>query len=146
MKSSRVLITSGEPAGIGPDLLVQIAQESWRAELVSIGDSDLLLSRAEQLKLPLQLLPFDKDAKPAPCPAGSLKLIPLSLNTPCVPGYLATENASYVLKSLELAGRAAQEKWVDALVTAPVHKGILNEAGFSFQGHTEFFAQLAGVA
>lgn len=143
MNLPRVLITSGEPAGVGPDLIVQIAQEAWPAELSVIGDAKLLQARAKLLGLPLQLLPFDEKKPPEALPAGYLKLFPLHLSQPCEAGKLNKDNASYVKKILENAAQAALEKTVDALVTAPVHKGILNEAGFSFPGHTEFFAEQA---
>jgi 4-hydroxythreonine-4-phosphate dehydrogenase len=142
---SRILITSGEPAGIGPDLIAAIAQEKWEAELSVIGDEKLLLERALRLKLPLKLLPFDETVAPEPLAAGSLKLIPVALNQACEAGQLNKENASYVKRCLEKAAQLALANTVDALVTAPVHKGILNEAGLAFQGHTEFFAAYAGL-
>jgi len=145
MKIARVLITSGEPAGVGPDLVAQVAQEVWPVELCVIGDRDLLLSRARHLQLPLKLLPFDEKAPPEILAAGYLRLIPLALNQPCEAGKLNRENAAYVQKMLERAAHAALNRTVAAVVTAPVHKEILNEAGIFFPGHTEFFAALAGI-
>lgn len=145
MKVPRVLITSGEPAGLGPDLVAQIAQLPWQAELSVIGDADLLLSRAAQLKLPLKLVPFDEKAPRQILAPGSLKLVPIALQQPCSAGKLNKENALYVQQSLAKASQLAMTKAVDALVTAPVHKEILNEAGIPFQGHTEFFAAAAGI-
>ncbi|HSW71404.1 MAG TPA: 4-hydroxythreonine-4-phosphate dehydrogenase PdxA [Gammaproteobacteria bacterium] len=145
MNLPRVLITSGEPAGVGPDLVAQIAQRAWPVELVVIGDKDLLLSRAKQLNLPLTLLPFDKNTAPKPLPPGHLKLIAVELQAVCEAGKLNQKNARYVEKILAIAADAALNKTVDALVTAPVHKGILNEAGLSFLGHTEFFAAAANI-
>ncbi len=145
MTISRILLSSGEPAGVGPDLVIQVAQETWPVELSVIGDPDLLLSRARKLKLPLTLLPFHSKTMPEILPPGHLKLIPLSLREPCEAGKLNRGNASYVVDMLEQAAQAALNHSVAALVTAPVHKGILNEACIPFQGHTEFFAAKAGV-
>lgn len=145
MKVPRVLITSGEPAGVGPDLVAQVAQEAWPVELCVIGDPGLLEARAKQLKLPLTLLPFDAKTKPETLPAGHLKCIPLALRQPCEVGKLNPGNAPYVQSMLEQAAQMALDQQVDALVTAPVHKALLNEAGLAFQGHTEFFAAQAGV-
>lgn len=145
MKVPRILITSGEPAGVGPDLVAQVAQQAWQAELSVIGDPELLVARARNLKLPLTLLPFDAKAKPELLPPGHLKLLPVTLNQPCEAGKLNKQNAIHVQTLLKQAAQIALSKTVDALVTAPVHKAILNEAGLPFQGHTEFFAAAAGV-
>ncbi len=144
-KTLRILLTSGEPAGIGPELVVQIAQKRFPVELIVIADPELLASRAKALRLPLQLLPFEKEASSIPTSAQQLKIIPLSLKSPSKAGVLAKENAPYVIQMLQRAAQEALEGSVDAIVTAPVQKSILNEAGFSFQGHTEFFADCAGV-
>ncbi len=145
MKIPRILITSGEPAGVGPDLVAQIAQESWAAELSIIGDADLLKTRAARLGLPLKLLPLDDSKPPEKLAPGSLKFLPVDLCQPCEAGKLNRANGPYVISLLEKAAQAALLKRVDALVTAPVHKGLLNDAGFSFQGHTEFFAAQARI-
>jgi len=145
VKVPRVLITSGEPAGIGPELVAQIAQQVWPVELSVIGDQELLLSRAKKINLPLHLIPFNEQEEACPLPAGSLKFIPCQLAQTCEPGKLNPRNAAYVLETLEKAGRLALNKTVDALITAPVQKSILNEAGISFQGHTEFFAAQASL-
>jgi len=145
VKVPRILMTSGEPAGVGPDLVAQVAQQSWQAELSVIGDPELLVARATHLKLPLTLLPFDAKAKPEPLPPGYLKLLPIALRQPCEAGKLNPQNAVYVQNQLEQAAQAALTKTVDALVTAPVQKALLNEAGLPFQGHTEFFAATAGI-
>jgi len=135
----RIIISPGEPAGIGPDLAVKIAQQRWAAELTVVGDPDLLITRAKQLKLPLQLLPFD-EKKPSAHQLGTLKIIPVLLNAPCQFGLLDTANAAYVIACLHKATQLCQEKKMDALVTGPVHKAMLNDAGFPFTGHTEFLA------
>jgi 4-hydroxythreonine-4-phosphate dehydrogenase len=146
MTIPRILITSGEPAGIGPDIIIQLAQQSWPAELVVLSDPALLMARARDLKLPLALKPFDEHALPQKSAPSQLKILPLALTAPVVAGRLNKANATYVMQLLASASQLALKKKVAALVTAPVHKGILNEAGFSFRGHTEFFAEQAGVA
>lgn len=135
----RIIISPGEPAGIGPDLVVQLAQQIWAAELVVVGDPNLFSERAKLLKLPLQLIPFQLTHATLHQP-GNLKIIPVSLKAPCQAGLLNKENASYVIDCLQLATQYCLEKIADALVTGPIHKAILNEAGIAFTGHTEFLA------
>jgi 4-hydroxythreonine-4-phosphate dehydrogenase len=139
MKVPRLLITAGEPAGIGPDIIIQAAQEQWPAELVVIGDPELLLERSKQLNLPLNLVPFNDELSPEIHSPAQLKIIPVSLQTSCIPGQLDITNAAYVMETLKIAAQQAFIKGYP-IVTAPVHKAVLNEAGFAFSGHTEFFA------
>ncbi len=141
----RILITPGEPAGVGPDITIQIAQQHFDAELVVVADPDLLKARAEQLKLPLTLLSFDENKKPEINPPGTLKIIPVALGVPCKAGQLNRDNANYVIQCLTLAADYCQQQIADAIVTGPVHKGIINDANISFRGHTEFFAERCGV-
>jgi len=93
MKQHRVVITPGEPAGIGPDLVVQLAQRSWPVELVICADASVLEARAKQLNLPLTLLPYQAENAPLPQQAGTLTLLPIPLRAPVIPGQLNTENA-----------------------------------------------------
>ncbi|HVE45111.1 MAG TPA: 4-hydroxythreonine-4-phosphate dehydrogenase PdxA [Gammaproteobacteria bacterium] len=141
----RILITPGEPAGIGVDVTVQIAQQTWGAECVVLADPDLLLSRAKQLRLPLTLIPCDLKATPAPTPAGTLKIIAHHLPSPAQAGKLHLAHAAYVLDTLRTAAALCLTKQASALVTGPVHKQAMNEAGIPFRGHTEFFAEQARV-
>ncbi|SDS44747.1 4-hydroxythreonine-4-phosphate dehydrogenase [Halopseudomonas sabulinigri] len=134
-------ITAGEPAGIGPDLCIQIAQHPSAAQRVVIADPELLHCRARQLGLPLELLPYDPDAIAAPQAAGQLSILPVPLAAVCQAGQLDARNAAYVLKTLRLAGEGCLSGRFAAVVTAPVHKGIINDAGVPFSGHTEFFAE-----
>lgn len=137
----KIFITPGEPAGIGPDITIQTLQREWPAELIVIADPDLLLARAQQLGLPLSLSSFEPH-QPAtlhqPCHA---KIIPIKLKAACTPGKLNPDNASYVIKTLETATDYCSQKIGDALVTGPVQKSILNDAGIPFIGHTEFLAE-----
>ncbi|NVK39866.1 MAG: 4-hydroxythreonine-4-phosphate dehydrogenase PdxA [Oceanospirillaceae bacterium] len=140
----RLALTPGEPAGIGPDLCVQIAQQTQQHELVAICDPDLLRRRAEQLHLPLSIELFDPDEAPCPSPTRTLKVLPVELAATCIPGQLDPRNARYVLRTLEIASHGCQQGLFDALVTAPVHKGVINDAGIPFSGHTELLEQLTG--
>ena len=140
----RLALTPGEPAGIGPDLCIQLAQSASGHELVTVADPDLLTERARLLGLPLSLRPFDPDQPPTPNQPGELTLHAVPLQGPSMPGTLNVANAAYVLKTLEHAVDLCLEDHCSALVTAPVHKGIINDAGIPFSGHTEFLAQRTG--
>ena len=141
MKHHRVVITPGEPAGIGPDLVVQLAQRSWPVELVICADASVLEARAKQLHLPLTLLPYQAENAPLPQQAGTLTLLPVPLRTPVVPGQLSTENGHYVVETLARACDGCLSGEFAALITGPVHKGVINDAGVAFTGHTEFFEE-----
>ncbi|MAD00588.1 4-hydroxythreonine-4-phosphate dehydrogenase PdxA [Pseudomonas abyssi] len=141
MSPARLAITAGEPAGIGPDLCLMLAQQPASCERVVIADPQLLEQRGAQLGLRVELQPFDPDALPAAQAAGQLSVLPVSLAAECRPGELNRANAAYVLDTLRLAGAGALNGTFDAIVTAPVHKGIINDAGVPFSGHTEFFAE-----
>ncbi len=139
MKHHRVVITPGEPAGIGPDLVVQLAQRSWPVELVICADASVLEARAKTLNLPLTLLPYQAENAPLPQQAGTLTLLPVPLRAPVVPGQLSTENGHYVVETLARACDGCLSGEFAALITGPVHKGVINDAGVAFTGHTEFF-------
>jgi len=141
MKPQRVVITPGEPAGIGPDLVVQLAQQSWPVELVVCADETLLKDRAEWLGLPLTLLPYDASQTPVPQTAGTLTILPVPLRAPVTPGLLSTENGHYVVETLARACDGCLSGEFAALITGPVHKGVINDAGVPFTGHTEFFEE-----
>ena len=141
----RLAITSGEPAGIGPDLCVQLAQQAHAAQLIVLGDANLLQQRANQLGLPLTLLPFDDQQAAQSTPAGTLWVEQIDLSEPVVPGQLNQSNASYVLQTLQQATDGCLTQRWHGIVTAPVHKGVINDAGNPFTGHTEFFRDMAGV-
>lgn len=139
--AQRVVITPGEPAGIGPDLVVQLAQRAWPVELVVCADGALLTERAAILGQPLSLLPYSPDAPAAPQPAGTLTLLPVSLRAPASPGQLTVENGTYVVEMLARACDGCLQNEFAALITGPVHKGVINDAGIPFTGHTEFFEE-----
>ena len=140
----RLLITPGEPAGIGPDITLAIAQQNFNAEIFVIADPDLLAERAKLLGLDIQLNIFDKlPADTNEHRAGQLNILPAKLATPSIPGKLDSRNSSYVLECLSIAAQYCLNDEASAMVTGPVHKGIINEAGISFTGHTEFLADLS---
>lgn len=131
-------LTPGEPAGVGPDLLIQTVQKAHKHVMIAFADPDLLLSRASQLGLPLTLIePSDRAAV-----ASELAVVPIRLSEPVVPGQLAIGNAQYVLDCIDAAVKAVQTGECHGLVTGPVQKSILNDAGIIFTGHTEYLAAL----
>ncbi|NRQ43407.1 4-hydroxythreonine-4-phosphate dehydrogenase PdxA [Rheinheimera sp. YQF-2] len=136
----RLGITPGEPAGIGPDLVIALAQQEWPVELVVCANAALLTERAAQLNLPLKLLPYDPSRPAAPQRTGSLTLVNFELAEPVINGQLNAANGHYVVDTLRFAGEKSINGEFAAIVTGPVHKGIINQAGIPFSGHTEFFA------
>ena len=145
MTQHRVVITPGEPAGIGPDLVIQLAQRDWPLELVVCADGGLLIERARLLGLPLTLLPYSPDQPATPQRAGTLTLLPVALHADVQPGVLNVDNGRYVVETLARACDGCLNGEFAALVTGPVHKGIINDAGVAFTGHTEFFEERAGA-
>ena len=136
---TRIAFTPGEPAGIGPDLAVMAAQNCGN-ELVTLADPDLLEQRARSLRLDLHLVDPDQDAgKP-----GYLRIKAVRAGKTAVPGQLDTENAAYVLRTLDDAASGCLDGEYDAMVTGPVQKSVINDAGISFSGHTEYLAQKCG--
>ena len=138
----RIAITSGEPAGIGPDLCVALADSGLDAELVLIGDPELLEKRARELGQCFQAKEYRQDDTPV---AGQLSIAGIALQRPVQTGSLDTANAGYVLRTLDRAITGCQSGEFQAMVTAPVHKGIINDAGIAFTGHTEYLAAMTGA-
>jgi 4-hydroxythreonine-4-phosphate dehydrogenase len=132
-------ITPGEPAGIGPDLCVQLAQNPLHATIVFITDPDLLHDRAVRLGLPLALPMWDGTRQ-----VGAY-LLPVKADAPTVAGRLDPRNARFVLATLDRAVRGCLAHEFDALVTGPVQKSVINDAGIPFTGHTEFLAERSAV-
>ena len=145
MTQRRVVITPGEPAGIGPDLTIQLAQRDWPLELVVCADASLLTERAKRLGLPLTLLPYDPEQPAQAQRAGTLTLLPVALHAPVTPGTLTVANGAYVVETLARAWAGCLRGEFAALVTGPVHKGVINDAGIPFTGHTEFFEARSGA-
>ncbi len=138
---SRVTLTPGEPAGIGPGLVVALAQRDWPVELVVCAAPELLLERAALLGLPLTLQPYQPATPARPQAAGTLTILPIALHAPVVPGQLDVRNSAYVVNMLARACDGCLNGEFAAVITGPVHKGIINDAGIPFSGHTEFFEE-----
>ncbi|AJP49346.1 4-hydroxythreonine-4-phosphate dehydrogenase [Rugosibacter aromaticivorans] len=128
--SNPIVVTSGEPAGIGPELCLQLASRAWPVPLVVLGDRDLLVSRARILGLDM----------------GALDILHLPLAAPAIAGQPNAANANYVLQMLDRALAGCVSGEFSAMVTAPVHKSIINDAGISFTGHTEYLARHTGTS
>ncbi|MFV3315648.1 4-hydroxythreonine-4-phosphate dehydrogenase PdxA [Pseudomonas sp. NY15374] len=147
MKPLRFAVTPGEPAGIGPDLCLLLAAEPQPHPLIAITSRDLLAERAAQLGLAVTLLSVSPDAWPdQPAPAGSLYVWDTPLATPVAAGQLDSRNAAFVLQTLTRAGQGCLKGDFAGMITAPVHKGVINESGIAFSGHTEFLADLTQTA
>ncbi len=132
-------ITPGEPAGIGPDLIVALAQPARAADWVIVADPDMLRERAALLGLPLQIRSTPTRR------AGELQVEPVPLARQAVPGSLDAANAEAVLESLGVAAAGCLAGRFAGLVTGPVQKSVINDAGIAFSGHTEFLRDLSGV-
>lgn len=128
-----IAITPGEPAGIGPDLVLQLATEQDCQQWVVIADPELMQQRARQLGLGITLIDWQQPAQP-----GQLRIRPVPLSSPAQPGKLDRSNAQYVLRTLDVAIDGCLQGTFGAMVTCPVQKSIINDAGIPFSGHTEY--------
>lgn len=137
-----VAVTAGEPAGIGPELCAHVREVSLSARVVIVADRDLIAGRAAQIGRAVTVVPFRRERTPA---TDELEVFHVPLAVPATAGRLDPANSGYVLRTLEIAcdGCAAGE--FDALATGPVHKGVINDAGVAFTGHTEFLAERTGT-
>lgn len=138
----RIALTSGEPAGIGPDVCLSMARQPLDCELICLGDRDMLTQRARTLGLAVDLRPYDRASHCRHVP-GTLVVEHHALQAPAAAGRLDPRNSPYVLQLLERACDGALSGEFAAIVTAPVHKGVINDARIAFTGHTEFFAERA---
>ncbi len=147
MPMNRLVLTPGEPAGIGPDLAVRLAQQHHDCEIIAVCDPDLLADRARLLGLPLTVdTGTDTTSAPVATRPGRIRVLPIPLTTPCRPGLVEAANAGYVLATLEQAVDLCRNQQADAMVTGPVHKAVINQAGHAFSGHTDFIAERTGAA
>lgn len=144
--TKRVAITPGEPAGIGPDLVITIAQQSWPVELVVVASKALIINRAKQLNLPITLIDYDPNEQARPQAKNTLTILDIPLAQPTIPGILDVNNGAYVVETLKVASDKNISGEFDAVVTGPVNKGLINKAGVPFSGHTEFFAHQANCS
>ncbi|WP_439859944.1 4-hydroxythreonine-4-phosphate dehydrogenase PdxA [Pseudomonas sp. MBLB4136] len=135
-------LTPGEPAGIGPDLCLLLARQAQPRPLVAIASLAMLAERAGQLGIAIELIAVAPDAWPEqPSAPGSLYVWDTPLAKTVQPGQLEPANAGYVLETLTRAGQGCLDGHFAAMITAPVHKGVINQAGIPFSGHTEFLAE-----
>lgn len=137
----RIAVTAGEPAGIGLDLCVMLAQAQLNAHITVIADADALLARATQLNLPLTILPYSATQPIEHRGDSRLCVWHVPSAAPIVTGKLDAQNSQYVLHTLKVAMDGCLDHHFDAMVTAPVQKSIINDAGITFTGHTEFLAE-----
>lgn len=140
MSISKIAITTGEPAGIGPDVCLQICLLDWPSQLVVVADLNLLQRRATQLNLDIEFIPFKATQEATPHKPGTAIVMPVQLAVEEQPGTLNKNNAHYVLDTLRVATQLCLDTVCSALVTGPVQKSIINDAGIPFSGHTEFLA------
>lgn len=131
-----IAITPGEPAGVGPELVAAVADDFPEAQLVAVADPHLMQQAGAKTQ------PFQTHAEGSD---KTLQLYPVTLANAAVPGRLDPDNAHYVLETLRIAATGCMQGSFDAMVTGPVHKGVINEAGVAFSGHTEFLAELTGA-
>lgn len=141
----RIAITPGEPAGIGPDLVLALARDHWPHELVICANKEMLAARAKQLGIDVRFQDYNPQAAPQPHQPGVLVVCDEPLETEVVAGQLNEANGHYVLNTLARAAEGNMQGEFAAVVTGPVHKGVINRAGVSFSGHTEFFQHHANV-
>lgn len=141
MTVKKIVVTAGEPAGIGPDLVLALSKESWAHQIVVCADKEMLRQRAELLGIDVHLQDYDSALPATPQQAGTLIVDHIPLMQSTVAGELNEANGHYVLNTLERAALGCMEDEFDAIVTGPVHKGVINRAGVAFSGHTEFFAE-----
>lgn len=142
----RIAVTCGEPAGIGYELVAAAAMNEQRARLVAIGDPQLLAERSPSPAKGLEAVPWQSDHPLLDHTPGRLPVDAIELFAPAQAGNLNPDNSAAVIKTLQRAVTLALDEKVDAIVTAPVHKGIINAAGIPFTGHTEMLAALFGTS
>jgi len=140
-----IALTAGESAGIGPDLCLAVATTARDYPLVCVADRGNLAARARQLGLDIALTDYSR-GQPVTSAAGQLCVLHLPLAVPAIAGRLELRNARQVLQLIERAVQGCRAREFAALVTAPVQKSVINDAGIPFSGHTEYLAALCGSA
>jgi len=140
----RIAVTPGEPAGIGPELVLKLAQQTLSFEIIAIASKQLLTDLARQLRLEVAITGFNPSDPPVSHDPGRLKVMDIPAPNQVVTGKLDAGNSRYVIKTLDAAVELVQGNACQALTTGPVQKSIINEAGIPFSGHTEFIAGKTG--
>ncbi len=145
---NKLAITAGEPAGIGPDLILQLSlTEQWSSndsQFIVIADQKVLKERAKILDLSIEFKNYEKDS-PILNQKGKICVLHTPSAEPVTLGELNKNNAQYVLDTLDIAAKGCLNDEFDAMVTAPLHKGIINDANIPFTGHTEYLAELTNA-
>ncbi|MFK7886611.1 MAG: 4-hydroxythreonine-4-phosphate dehydrogenase PdxA [Gammaproteobacteria bacterium] len=141
----RVVVSTGDPAGIGPDVVLSVAKSPWPARLVAFADAQMLQARSDLLGTNVNITPVDDLDQVTEHRAGQLHVIHIATDAPVTPGELNTDNARYVLRVLDRCADACRSGAAAAMVTAPLHKGVINDAGMPFSGHTEYLAERTGA-
>ena len=144
MNWARIALTMGDPAGIGPDILLAAARHQVRAQLVVVGDPEALAQRARRIGAEIELIEYDPDAMPEPQQAGQLLYLHQPLAGPVTPGRPTLRNADGVVCAIERAVQGCISGEFQAMVTGPVSKAVIAAAGHKFKGHTEYIANLCG--
>jgi 4-hydroxythreonine-4-phosphate dehydrogenase len=146
---SRLAVTAGEPSGIGPDLIIQLSavknDKQKQAELVVIADKNIMQQRANLLGLDITFVDYDQNSERTVNSEGRITILDIKCAAPVIAGELNKVNSPYVLETLKRATVGCLNKEFDAMVTAPLHKGIINDAGIAFTGHTEYLAELCNA-
>ncbi len=137
-----IVVTAGEPASIAPDICIKIAQQNWQARLVFLTDPELIVQRAEQLGIAVDIQTISKPQQSRCHKSGSMQIMPLKLAQAVQAGKLNQHNSAFVLQSIRQATQLCLQREAAAMVTPPVHKGIINDYGLKFSGHTEFIAEI----
>ncbi len=140
----RIAVTPGEPAGIGPEIVLKLAQQTLAFEIVAVASKVLLESLARQLRVDVSVSIFNPEDTPTPHNPGELKVVDIPVPNQVIPGEPDVENSNYVIETLNTAIGLARTDVCQAVTTGPVQKSIINEAGIFFSGHTEFFAERTG--
>jgi 4-hydroxythreonine-4-phosphate dehydrogenase len=135
-----LVVTSGEPSGVGLDLCVHLAHQKFDGELTVISDRKILEERAQQMGIQLQIESFQAKTGKPHLGQGKLQVLNIECPNPVIPGKLNPNNSAYVLEMLDRATQGCLDGEFDAMVTCPVHKGVINESGIDFTGHTEYLA------
>lgn len=146
-QAHRIVITPGEPSGIGPDLCIKLSQDPLGYKiapynLVIVADPELLKIRAHQLGLSIKIIDPQTNQDTSINKPGDIQVLPVKQAVPGIPGQTNIKNAEYVLKTIQTAAQRCLSNEYDAMVTGPVHKGIINDAGIPFTGHTEYLARV----
>lgn len=141
---TRLVVTAGEPAGIGPDVVLGALQSPYDAQIAVIGDLQVLEQRASTLGMSLQFTQLQADRTPPPHIPGVVHVYHTPCANPVQPGVLDVTNAHHVLQTLRTSVQLLKDRGFDAVVTAPVQKSVINDSGWNFTGHTEFFSEHFG--